>query len=98
MREIIEGMIRSFKENSGEVLGAGLAWCVGYLILSKREVILSSIGDFFASLFSLLGLGRYYDKGEKGLPQDYTQAVYWYRKATEQGDKSAKWVLKRLGA
>jgi len=30
-----------------------------------------------------------YDKGE-GVPQDYQQAVFWYRKAAEAGDTGAQ--------
>jgi len=30
-----------------------------------------------------------YDKG-KGVPQDYKQAVEWYRKAADQGDARAQ--------
>jgi hypothetical protein len=33
-----------------------------------------------------------YYKGE-GVPQDSSQAVYWYRKAVEQGDASAQYNL-----
>ena len=37
-------------------------------------------------------LGVAYDKGE-GVPQDYTQAVAWYRKVAEQGAASAQFNL-----
>ena len=33
-----------------------------------------------------------YDKG-RGVPQDYSQAVKWYRKAAKQGDASAQYNL-----
>lgn len=35
------------------------------------------------------GLGFIYANG-KGVPQNYTQAVYWYQKAAEQGLASAQ--------
>ena len=34
-------------------------------------------------------IGRLYERG-KGLPKDFTQAEYWYRKAAEQGDPAAQ--------
>ena len=34
-------------------------------------------------------LGRLYERG-KGVPKDFTQAEYWYRKAAEQGDPAAQ--------
>ena len=37
-------------------------------------------------------LGYCYDEGQ-GVPQDYTQAAYWYRKAAEQGDADAQYNL-----
>lgn len=37
-------------------------------------------------------LGMMYDHGE-GVPQDYAQAVRWYRKAAEQGHTSAQFSL-----
>ena len=37
-----------------------------------------------------------YNSG-KGVPQDYTQSVYWYRKAAEQGLAGAKENLTKLG-
>lgn len=35
-------------------------------------------------------LGFYYDSGGGGLSQNYVRAVYWYRKAAEQGHASAQ--------
>lgn len=35
--------------------------------------------------------GMYYDG--KGVPQDYKQAITWFRKAAEQGDASAQYNL-----
>ena len=37
-------------------------------------------------------LGHACFRGE-GVPQDYTQAVYWWRKAAEQGDADAQFML-----
>lgn len=34
-------------------------------------------------------LGVFYERGQ-GIPQDYTQAVYWYQKAAEQGYPAAE--------
>ena len=36
-----------------------------------------------------------YDDG-KGVPQDYTKAVFWYTKAAEQGDISAQCRLGKM--
>ena len=44
-----------------------------------------------------LGLGVMYAKGQ-GVPQDYTQALIWYRKAAEQGDVRAQFGLGWAGA
>lgn len=38
-------------------------------------------------------LGENYFYGRNGKSQDYSQAVYWYRKAAEQGDASAQYSL-----
>ena len=40
-------------------------------------------------------LGTYYYKGE-GVAEDEQQAVYWIRKAAEQGHEKAKGVLKQF--
>ena len=40
-------------------------------------------------------LGLMYEMGE-GLPQDYAQAAFWFRKAAEQGDPYAQWKLGNL--
>jgi len=37
-------------------------------------------------------LGFMYDKG-RGVPQDYTEAIKWYRKAAEQGYSSSQYNL-----
>jgi hypothetical protein len=37
-------------------------------------------------------LGILYEEGQ-GVPQDYTQAVFWYRKAAEQGEDYAQYHL-----
>jgi TPR repeat protein len=34
--------------------------------------------------------------GGLGVPQDYTQAALWYRKAAEQGYSDAQWMLGAL--
>ena len=38
-------------------------------------------------------LGRCYYCGKKGVPQDYKQAVYWFRKAAEQNDGEGLYLL-----
>jgi len=38
-------------------------------------------------------LGLMYIDGQ-GVPQDYTQAAQWYRKAAEQGDATAQGMLR----
>ena len=35
-------------------------------------------------------IGKLYANGEGGVPQDYTEAVKWYRLAADQGNKSAQ--------
>ena len=35
------------------------------------------------------------DLAERGVSQDNTQAVYWYRKAAEQGHPGAKEILEK---
>lgn len=45
----------------------------------------ANAGDAIAQL----NLGTMYDEGQ-GVPQDYTQAVYWYRKAADQGIAQAQ--------
>jgi len=37
-------------------------------------------------------LGFMYYNG-RGVPQDYAQAAYWYRKAADQGDAGAQYIL-----
>ena len=37
-----------------------------------------------------------YETG-RAIPRDKAEAVAWYRKAAERGDKEAKAALKRLG-
>ena len=41
-------------------------------------------------------LGFLYDEG-KGVPQDYTEAAKWYRRAAEQGNKAARHNLGLMG-
>ena len=38
-------------------------------------------------------LGGYYFHGGSVVPQDYEQAVYWFRQAAEQGDSYAQFYL-----
>ena len=38
-------------------------------------------------------LGCYYHHGKNGIPKDLSQAVYWYRKAAEQGKMHAQFNL-----
>ena len=45
---------------------------------------LANQGDASAQFY----LGAMYDTGQ-GVPQDYPEAVKWYRKAAEQGDAKA---------
>ena len=68
----------------------------------------SDIGDDITKIYELtlkaeqgdavaqFNLGVKYDNGQ-GVPQDYAEAVKWYRKAAEQGDAGAIVVLKALG-
>lgn len=44
---------------------------------------------------SQYNLGLCYAIGE-GVAKDYKQAVYWYRKAADQGNETAKWALRIL--
>ena len=37
-------------------------------------------------------LGTMYDKGQ-GVPQNYIEAANWYRKAADQGNATAQWIL-----
>ena len=37
-----------------------------------------------------------YDNGEEGVPQNYPEAIKWYRKAAEQGDSEAQHDLGML--
>jgi hypothetical protein len=46
---------------------------------------LAEAGDKTAQTY----VGEIYDKG-LGIPPDYTQAAFWYRKAAEQGDRRAQ--------
>jgi TPR repeat protein len=38
-------------------------------------------------------LGGFYERGDLGLPQDYTKAATWYRRAAEQGHAGAQLYL-----
>ena len=64
--------------------------------LSERD-----FGDVASENFSYMleaynMLGDCYEKGY-GVPQSYSEAVNWYRKAAEQGYAKAIEALKRLG-
>ncbi len=41
-------------------------------------------------------IGNNYFYGQGGTNQDYRQAMYWYRKAADQGDPDAQYILGRL--
>lgn len=45
-------------------------------------------------------IGAMYENG-RGVPQDEEQAIYWYRKAVEQGDGRAqrylRWMCPKIG-
>lgn len=45
---------------------------------------------------AFFNLGECYENGE-GVQQNHQEAVKWYRKAAELGDKEAIKALKRLG-
>jgi TPR repeat protein len=38
-------------------------------------------------------LGGFYEHGRMGMPQDYQQAAYWYRKAAEQDHHASQLYL-----
>jgi membrane associated rhomboid family serine protease len=46
----------------------------------------ADLGDSSAQSY----LGSIYDSGGQGLPKDGAQAVYWYRRAADQGDPGAQ--------
>lgn len=50
-------------------------------------------GDIFSQC--LLGFNSYSRALSKNEPQYYQKAVYWFRKAAEQGDDSAQYMLGR---
>ena len=54
----------------------------------KDNLIAAKQGDANAQLF--VGIVYYYGKG---VPQDYKQAVYWYKKSAEQGNANAQYLL-----
>ena len=41
-------------------------------------------------------LGQIYERGEKGVAKDYEQALFWYKKAVDQGSVSAQFALEGL--
>jgi len=47
--------------------------------------------------WGMFNLGELYENGE-GVPADHAQALVWYRKAAQAGDRSARDLLKRLKA
>jgi TPR repeat protein len=34
-----------------------------------------------------------YESGDGGLPQDYTEAMRWYRRSAEQGHADAQYLI-----
>ena len=65
------------------------AWGQGQGMSALDDLIRSAEqGDADAQL----SLGGMYDNGE-GVPQDYVQAVKWYRLAAEQGNAMAQGIL-----
>ena len=61
-------------------------------VAEKKLIAAAEKGDAKAQFH----LGECYYKGD-GVGQDYKQAVYWWRKAADQGDEDAKNNLRRLG-
>ena len=53
-----------------------------------QDILAAESGDPIAQY----NLGNRYSNG-RGVPQDYTEAVKWYRKAAEQGHASAQFNL-----
>ena len=51
------------------------------------------IHNFWLYLFAQAILGLMYDTGQ-GVPQDYAEAVKWYRLDAERGYASAQYILK----
>lgn len=47
-------VIQNFGHHFAEVIGAGIAWCIGYLVLHNREYILSSLNDLFQTVIALI--------------------------------------------
>ena len=45
--------------------------------------------------WGMFNLGELYENGE-GVPADHAQALVWYRKAAQAGDRSARDLLKRM--
>jgi clan AA aspartic protease (TIGR02281 family) len=79
--------------------------CTGFdgVKVPPREGEWSGVSENFRALAekgnadAQLNLGWMYANGE-GVPQDYAEAVKWYRKAAEQGDKGAQLRLEKLHA
>lgn len=47
-------VIQNFGHHFAEVIGAGIAWCIGYLVIRNREYILSSLNDLFQTVIALI--------------------------------------------
>src|SRR5262249_33425487 len=63
------------------------AYCRGDPATALRELLpLARQGHTRAQSF----LGDIYHFGGRGVPQDYGQAAYWYRRAAAQGDVTAQ--------
>ncbi|MDO8546574.1 MAG: tetratricopeptide repeat protein [Nitrospirales bacterium] len=75
-----------------------LAACCAILLLLAPFAWADSVGEYVKQLHadaeqgdpeSQHRLGLMYYRG-RGVPQDYVQALYWYRAAAEQGDADAQ--------
>ena len=62
-----------------------------YIDAFKYFSLAAEQGDSTSQLY----LGRMYENGY-GIIQDYSKALYWYTKASEQGNKIAKESIKKL--
>ena len=43
MHEFIDSLIEGFKNNAGEVIGAGIAWGIGYIVVHNGKHIMRSL-------------------------------------------------------
>ena len=69
--------------------------CATFTLGLSATVFADSIADRYikgaeeGNAFDQSQLANLYMKGEHGLPQDAGKAIYWYKKAAEQGEASA---------